>query len=773
MLVPQVVEDEASGQPSEPQPQSSTTPPSLEEQVTNVASLPQKTHTPRRAKRGQDTKIPQSNGPPKKVGDETVYTGEDDRVVRAATTAASLEAEQESEVNTFGSREDSLEHQDDLMNFVALTPYDSPLSGGHTPGSDVGRPNINELMTICTKLSNRVLALEHSKTAQDLVIKKLQKKVKRLEKIQRGRNLKTRPMFEEGDFDDIDDIVNEAMENVEGDTVNAVVNTATTGVSAASASVTTAGVSISTAEPRTPPATTTTFEEPIAQTLVKMRSQKAKEKGVAFRDVEEYGRSTTILPTIDPKDKGKGIMQEPKKPPKNPIKAQIQRDAETAQRLFEEEQTQFERDQRIARERAVEQEAKDDALIEQMEDVQARMDADVLLAERLQQEEREQFTIEEKSRMLVEMIAERKRFFAAQRAAEQRMDEQEKEELKLCLKIVQDEDRVINYETLVVKSLIVDGESQLLGSNLQEEDLSYWKITRAYGSSKFYKVFSMMHEEFNRHDLLDLHILVMKRFESLAPEGYDLILWGDLKAMIEPNKEDEVWRNQQEWSVISWKLYECCGVHTLLMDGTLVSINMLVEKKYPLTKEMLTRMLNSRLSIQKGSTSNLKTRPMFEEGDFDDDFDDINDMVNEAMKNVEGYTVNTATTRVSADNEDLTIAQTLVKMRSQKNKEKGKGVAFRAIQEESARTTRILLTIDPKDKGKGIMQEPEKPPKNPRKAQIQMDEKPAMRLHEEEKATLERMQRDRAAQEEASNDALIVEFDDVQARMDADALLVS
>ncbi|GKD96313.1 hypothetical protein Tco_1380210 [Tanacetum coccineum] len=47
-------------------------------------------------------------------------------------------------------------------------------------------------------------------------------------------------------------------------------------------------------------------------------------------------------------------------------------------------------------------------MIEQIEDIQARMDADALLAERLQQEEREQFTIKEKSRMLVEMIVERK-----------------------------------------------------------------------------------------------------------------------------------------------------------------------------------------------------------------------------------------------------------------------------------------------------------------------------------------------------------------------------
>ncbi|GKF22112.1 hypothetical protein Tco_0074434, partial [Tanacetum coccineum] len=204
----------------------------------------------------------------------------------------------------------SMEHQDDLTDFIPSKPHDSPLSRGHTPGSDEGRPDINELMAICTKLSNMVLALQTSKTAQDLVINMLKKKVKRLEKKQKaktlgmklfkigtsrrksldrrmypkqGRNLKTMPMFKEGDFDDdIDDMVNEAMENVEGDTVNAggAVNTATTGVSAASASVTTVG----------------------------MRSQKDKEKGkgVAFRVAqEESARPTRILLTIARKDKGK------------------------------------------------------------------------------------------------------------------------------------------------------------------------------------------------------------------------------------------------------------------------------------------------------------------------------------------------------------------------------------------------------------------------------------------------------------------------------------
>ncbi|GJR74611.1 putative ribonuclease H-like domain-containing protein [Tanacetum coccineum] len=47
---------------------------------------------PRKLKRGRDIKIPQSSGPPKKVGDEAVHKELGDRIERAATTASSLEA---------------------------------------------------------------------------------------------------------------------------------------------------------------------------------------------------------------------------------------------------------------------------------------------------------------------------------------------------------------------------------------------------------------------------------------------------------------------------------------------------------------------------------------------------------------------------------------------------------------------------------------------------------------------------------------------------------
>ncbi|GJT04383.1 hypothetical protein Tco_0838845 [Tanacetum coccineum] len=181
-------------------------------------------------------------------------------------------------------------------------------------------------------------------------------------------------------------------------------------------------------------------------------------------------------------------------------------DEELAQRLFEEEQAQFEREQRIARERAAEQEAKDDALIEQMEDVQARMDADELLAARLQEQEREQFSIDEQARFLVETIAARKngkKDDSSSKQAEsskkrpraehdeesvkkQKLhDDAEKEELRACLDIVKGDDIAIDVESLATKYPIVDWKTHIL-----TENMIYYQIIRADGSSKNCKIFS-------------------------------------------------------------------------------------------------------------------------------------------------------------------------------------------------------------------------------------------------------------------------------------------
>ncbi|GKE97632.1 hypothetical protein Tco_0020983, partial [Tanacetum coccineum] len=95
-------------------------------------------------------------------------------------------------------------------------------------------------------------------------------------------------------------------------------------------------------------------------------------------------------------------------------------------------------------------------------------------------------------------------------------------------------------------------------------------------------------------DLEDLYKLVKAKYGLTRPvEDLDLILWGDLKTMFEPHVEDQVWKNQDNYSVLDWKLYHSCGVYSLRKQN--VYIHMLVEKRYPLTPATVTDMLNKKL----------------------------------------------------------------------------------------------------------------------------------------------------------------------------------
>nr|GEV11622.1 putative ribonuclease H-like domain-containing protein [Tanacetum cinerariifolium] len=95
-------------------------------------------------------------------------------------------------------------------------------------------------------------------------------------------------------------------------------------------------------------------------------------------------------------------------------------------------------------------------------------------------------------------------------------------------------------------------------------------------------------------DLKDLYKLVKARFGSIRPvEDLDLLLWGDLKTIFEPHVEDSIWKKQQGYKVLEWKLYDSCGVHSLRMQS--MQVFMLVEKTYPLTPPTLTMMLEKKL----------------------------------------------------------------------------------------------------------------------------------------------------------------------------------
>ncbi|GKF72103.1 hypothetical protein Tco_0208217 [Tanacetum coccineum] len=147
--------------------------------------------------------------------------------------------------------------------------------------------------------------------------------------------------------------------------------------------------------------------------------------------------------------------------------------------------------------------------------------------------------------------------------------------------IVPRDGEAINVESLSTKYLIVDWKTHIL-THILTEDKMYYEIVKADGSTKIYKIFTTMLNDFDRQDVLDLYRLVKERFEITSPEGYDRLLWGDLITLFEPGEEDEIWKAQQDYTLISWRLYDSCGVRVLLMD-TGITIHIMVEKKYPLT----------------------------------------------------------------------------------------------------------------------------------------------------------------------------------------------
>ncbi|GJZ39713.1 hypothetical protein Tco_0586276 [Tanacetum coccineum] len=61
-------------------------------------------------------------------------------------------------------------------------------------------------------------------------------------------------------------------------------------------------------------------------------------------------------------------------------------------------------------------------------------------------------------------------------------------------------------------------------------------------------------------------------------------------------------RNQERWNLKSWNFYENCGVHTLTIEDG-IEIYMLVERKYPLIKEILERMMSLKLIAESASDS--------------------------------------------------------------------------------------------------------------------------------------------------------------------------
>ncbi|GJT64422.1 ribonuclease H-like domain-containing protein [Tanacetum coccineum] len=327
------------------------------------------TQQPRKPKR-KDTQVPQSSDPTKNVANKVVHKELGDSLVRSATTASSLKAEQDSgNINKTQSKATPTESnssgglgcQKTMGDTIAHTRFesvskhsnDSLLIRGNTLQSDKDRLKLDELMALCTTLQKKVLELEKTKTTQHNEIASLKRRVKKLKK----KNSLGEDTSKQGRIDDIDadeeiTLVSVHDVNVSADEkmfvaeqdvdeeVVEVINTVKLIIDVAQDSVSTA---------TTTTATRTVDDITLAQALEEIKSTKPKKKGVVIQELGESTTTTTIS-SQQSQDKGKGILIEPVMPMKK--KNQISLDEETTLNL----QVEFDEEERLAREKAEKEE---------------------------------------------------------------------------------------------------------------------------------------------------------------------------------------------------------------------------------------------------------------------------------------------------------------------------------------------------------------------------------------------------------------------------------
>ncbi|GKA96988.1 ribonuclease H-like domain, reverse transcriptase, RNA-dependent DNA polymerase [Tanacetum coccineum] len=191
----------------------------------------------------------------------------------------------------------------------------------------------------------------------------------------------------------------------------------------------TAGEAVTTASVDDSVVPTTIEEITLAQTLIQIKAAKPKvvttaattttttrpkDRGVVVQEPSEFRVPQETQPSSS-KDKGKGIMIEPEVPLKR--KDQIALDEQIARDIQAKLDAELLEEQKLARKQ---EEEANIALIESWENTQAMMEADRLLAERLQSKEREELTDEEKAKLFMELMEKRRKHFAALRAQEKR-----------------------------------------------------------------------------------------------------------------------------------------------------------------------------------------------------------------------------------------------------------------------------------------------------------------------------------------------------------------
>ncbi|GJU85027.1 ribonuclease H-like domain-containing protein [Tanacetum coccineum] len=344
--------------------------------IIESSTQPQKTQKPRKPKR-KDTQVPQPSGPTDIVADEAVHKELGDSLVRAATTASSLEAEQDSgnitktrskatpnESSSLGTTSGGGPRcQETMGDTIAQTRFenvsklsnDSLLARGNTLQSDEDSLKLKELMELCTNLQQRVLDLEKTKTTQQNEIASLKRRVKKLEQKKRSRTHGLKRHDADNEMFDADTLNDDevfAEQEVAAKDVNLTIDEVT-----------------------------------LAQALAALKSVKPKVKGDVIEEPSvpvsaasastKVSAATTTTAIIPTPRKGIVITElEPKhvKPKKKDV--QIMLDEEATKKL----QAEFDEEERLAREKAEKEKEANIALSKEWDNIQDKIEADHELA---------------------------------------------------------------------------------------------------------------------------------------------------------------------------------------------------------------------------------------------------------------------------------------------------------------------------------------------------------------------------------------------------------
>ncbi|GJX58230.1 hypothetical protein Tco_0289620 [Tanacetum coccineum] len=277
----------------------------FESMVRNLDNLSRKfLMYPRKPKR-KNTQVPQSSDPSKNVIDEAIHKELGDSLVRAAITASSLEAEQDSG-NSNKTRSKATPNESSSLR---------KLIRGNILQRDEDRLKLDELMALCSTLQTKVLDLERTKTTQD-------------------NEIASEDASKQGRINAIDVDEEITLVNVQDDADNEMFDV-------------------------------NVLEITLAQALEALKTSKPKVKGIVFQEPD-----------------------------------QISFDEETTLKL----QAEFDEEERLARDKTEKEQEANSALIEEWDDIQAKINADHQLVERLQAQEQEKLSVEEKATLFQQLL---------------------------------------------------------------------------------------------------------------------------------------------------------------------------------------------------------------------------------------------------------------------------------------------------------------------------------------------------------------------------------